>query len=247
MHYYLNLMDNPLHQLEQKNYASAQKILVAVDCIIFGFDDGVLKLLAFKRKVAPFRGNWSLIGSFITENESAEEASKRVLYEITGLKKIFMEELKTYSSIARDPGARCISIGQFALITLTKKNKELTETHGAEWLPMSALPELVMDHQQMVADALERLRNKARFYPIGLELLPKKFTIPQLQALYEELFQKLFDNRNFRKKLLSLKMLIQLKEKDKSSSKKGAYRYEFDYAKYNTLKNEGFNFSLFKS
>jgi ADP-ribose pyrophosphatase YjhB (NUDIX family) len=216
-------MDNPLHHLEQKNYSAAQKILVAVDCIIFGFDDGVLKLLAFKRKVAPFIGNWSLIGSFISQTESAEEAAKRVLFEITGLKKIFMEELKTYSSVARDPGARCISIGEFALIALTEKNKKLTENHGAEWLPMSALPALV------------------------LELLPKKFTIPQLQALYEELFQKVLDNRNFRKKLLSLNILKQLEGKDKSSSKKGAYRYEFDYVKYNNLKNEGFNFSLFKS
>lgn len=240
-------MDQPLHQFEQKNYESSPKILVAVDCIIFGFDGGVLKVLVFKRKVEPFSGSWSLIGSFVAEIESAEEAAKRVLFEITGLKKIFMEELKTYSSVTRDPGARCISIGQYALISLSKKNKKLTETHGAEWLSIIDLPELVLDHQQMVADALERLRNKARFYPIGLELLPKKFTIPQLQSLYEELFQLLFDTRNFRKKLLSLNMLIQLDEKDKTSSKKGAYLYEFDYDKYNTLKNKGFNFSLFKS
>lgn len=240
-------MDQPLHQFEQKNYESAPKILVAVDCIIFGFDGGILKVLVFKRKVEPFSGSWSLIGSFVAEIESAEEAAKRVLFEITGLKKIFMEELKTYSSVTRDPGARCISIGQYALISLSKKNKKLTETHGAEWLPMSDLPELVLDHQQMVADALERLRNKARFYPIGLELLPKKFTIPQLQALYEELFQTPFDTRNFRKKLLSLQMLIPLEEKDKRSSKKGAFLYEFDYDKYNSLKNKGFNFSLFKS
>lgn len=240
-------MDQPLHQFEKKNYESSPKILVAVDCIIFGFDGGVLKVLVFKRKVEPFSGSWSLIGSFVAEIESAEEAAKRVLFEITGLKKIFMEELKTYSSVTRDPGARCISIGQYALISLSKKNKKLTETHGAEWLSIIDLPELVLDHQQMVADALERLRNKARFYPIGLELLPKKFTIPQLQSLYEELFQLLFDTRNFRKKLLSLNMLIQLDEKDKTSSKKGAYLYEFDYDKYYTLKNKGFNFSLFKS
>lgn len=240
-------MHNPLYQLAQNKYDTAQKILVAVDCIIFGFDDGVLKVLAFKRKVEPFCGSWSLIGSFVAENESTDEAAKRVLFEITGLKNIFMEELKTYSSVTRDPGARCISIGQYALISLSKKNKKLTETHGAEWLSIIDLPELVLDHQQMVADALERLRNKARFYPIGLELLPKKFTIPQLQSLYEELFQLLFDTRNFRKKLLSLNMLIQLDEKDKTSSKKGAYLYEFDYDKYNTLKNKGFNFSLFKS
>jgi len=157
-----------------------------------------------------------------------------------------MEELKTYSEVERDPGARCISIGQYALIRLTEKNTNLAAQYGAKWFEVSKLPDLVLDHNLMVKDALHRLRNVAQFYPIGLELLPKKFTIPQLQRLYEELFQKKIDTRNFRKKLLSLNILIQLKEKDKSGSKKGAFLYEFDYVKYRKLKNKGFSFSLFK-
>lgn len=232
--------------MEENRYEAAKKIFVAVDCIIFGFDDGVLKLLVFERRVEPFKGSWSLIGSFVSPNESAQEAGKRVLFEITGLHDIFMEELKTYTDVARDPGARCISIVQYALIRLDHQNKKLADAYGAHWFEVSKLPDLVLDHNQMVIDALQRLKNMAQFYPIGLELLPKKFTIPQLQSLYEEIFQKKFDSRNFRKKLLSLHILIQLKEKDKSTSKKGAFLYEFDYAKYRKLKTKGFSFSLFK-
>ncbi len=224
-------------------YKHGEKILVAVDCIIFGYDHGTLKLLLFKRLLEPLKGGWSLIGSFILPNESVEEAGKRVLHEITGLDEVYMEELKSYTAVDRDPGARCISIGQFALIGL--ENEETLEIKdGVQWHSVSDLPELVLDHNQMVVDALARLRNRAQYYPIGLELLPKKFTIPQLQTLYEEIFQKKFDSRNFRKKLLSLNILIQLKEKDKSSSKKGAFLYEFDYTKYRKLKSKGFKFSL---
>lgn len=227
-------------------YQNAEKIFVAVDCIIFGFDDGVLKLLAFKRLVEPFKGEWSLIGSFIYPEESAQEAAKRVLHEITGLNDIYMKELNTYTNVDRDPGARCISIGQYALIRLDEQNTNIAARYGAHWLDMTDLPDLVLDHNKMVTDALDALRNMALFYPIGLELLPKKFTIPQLQSLYEEIFQKKFDSRNFRKKLLSLNILIRLKEKDKTSSKKGAFLYEFDYPKYRKLKKKGFKFSLFK-
>ena len=224
-------------------YTHGEKVLVAVDCIIFGYHEGTLKLLAFKRQLEPLKGGWSLIGSFIRPSESVEEAGKRVLYEITGMDDIYMEELKSYTAVDRDPGARCISIGQFALIGLDgQKNLEIKD--GVQWHTIATMPELVFDHNQMVSDALNRLRNRAQFYPIGLELLPNKFTIPQLQKLYEEIFQKKFDSRNFRKKLLSLNMLIQLKEKDKTSSKKGAYLYEFDYFKYRKLKNKGFKFSL---
>lgn len=224
-------------------YTHGEKVLVAVDCIIFGYNEGALKLLAFKRQLEPLKGSWSLIGSFIRPSESVEEAGKRVLYEITGMDDVYMEELKSYTAVDRDPGARCISIGQFALIGLDDQ-KHLEIKDGVQWHTIASMPELVFDHNQMVSDALNRLRNRAQFYPIGLELLPNKFTIPQLQKLYEEIFQKKFDSRNFRKKLLSLNILIQLKEKDKTSSKKGAYLYEFDYLKYRKLKNKGFKFSL---
>ncbi|WP_109300174.1 NUDIX domain-containing protein [Aquimarina sp. AU474] len=229
-----------------KWYRGRERLFVAVDCVIFGFDQGVLKLLVFKRAVEPLKGEWSLIGSFIQEEENANEAAKRVLKEITGLDDIFMEELKTYSKVDRDPGARCVSISQYALIKIEEYDKELVEQHGAFWFAVDSLPSLVLDHNQMVVDALEHLRHKVQFYPIGFELLPHRFTIPQLQSLYEEIFQKKLDTRNFRKKFFSLDLLNKTTEKDKSSSKKGAYLYQFDLKKYNTLQQSGFNFLLLK-
>ncbi|WP_445733066.1 NUDIX hydrolase [Mariniflexile sp.] len=227
-------------------YANEEKIYIATDCIIFGFDDGILKLLVFERRVKPFKGVLSLIGSFVKPNENANKAARRVLEEITGLDHIFMEELKTYTEVDRDMGARCISIAQYALIRIQEYDKKLVEKHGALWYEVDKLPQLVLDHDDMVKDALDRLRRKSKFYPIGFELLPKKFTIPQLQNLYEVIHQKTLDSRNFRKKVLSLNLLIPLNEKDRSGSKKGAFLYKFDYRKYKKLEEDGFNFSLFK-
>jgi len=227
-------------------YTPEKKLYVATDCIIFGFDDGILKLLVFNRLIEPFKGAISLIGSFVKPNETANDAARRVLKEITGLDKIFMEELKTYSEVERDPGARCISIANYALIRIEESDKALVEKHGAIWHEVDKLPPLVLDHNAMVNDAFIRLQEKARFYPIGFELLPKKFTIPHIQKLYETIFQRDLDSRNFRKKLLSLKLLIPLNEKDKSGSKKGAFLYQFNYKKYKKLEEKGFNFSLFK-
>jgi 8-oxo-dGTP diphosphatase len=225
-------------------YSKNDKIYVATDCIIFGFDNGVLKLLVFERGIEPQKGAYSLIGSFVKEEESVTDAAKRVLEEITGLDNVFMEELKTYSAVERDSGYRCISIGQYALIRINDYDKELVDKHNAIWYAFDDLPPLVLDHDQMVKDALARLRRKARYQPIGLELLPEKFTLPELQSLYEAIYQKEMDSRNFRKKVLSFEVLIKLPEKNKLSSKRGAYLYKFDYDKYTVLVEKGINFEV---
>ncbi|XHP73027.1 hypothetical protein KCTC52924_00766 [Arenibacter antarcticus] len=217
---------------------------MATDCIVFGFDEGVLKILVFKRRIEPFKGEWSLIGNFVEEEESVTEAARRVLYQFTGLENIFLKELKVYSDVKRDSGARCISIAQYALIRIHDYDKGQVEGHGAKWFAMNELPGLVLDHNNMISDALDHLRQKATRKPIGFELLPEKFTIPQLQILYESIFQKKLDDRNFRKKVLSFDLLIKLDEKDKSTSKKGAFLYRFDYRKYKKLEKSGFNFVL---
>lgn len=226
------------------HYQQKDKMYVATDCIIFGFDDGVLKLLIFRRRVDPLRGEWSLIGSFVKLNEDVTTAAARVLEEITGLRNVFMEELKAYGSADRDPGYRCISIAQYALIRINDYDKELVEKHNAVWHNLDELPGLVLDHGQMVKDALEKLKRKARIQPIGFELLPEKFTIPQLQNLYEAIYQKKLDARNFRKKVLSNNVLIKLEEKDKSTSKRGAFLYKFDHKNYERLIKSGYNFEI---
>lgn len=229
---------------EKDIYIQGEKMYVATDCVIFGFDEGNLKLLVFNRRVEPMKGELSLIGSFVKLDEDVKDAAKRVLKETTGLDGVFMEELKSYGKAERDPGYRCISIAHYALIRIGEYDKELVKRHGAHWYDIDEVPELVLDHNQMVNDALDRIKRKARFKPIGFELLPEKFTIPQLQRLYEAVYRQNLDSRNFRKKVLSLKVLIKLDEKDKSTSKRGAFLYKFDYENYHKLQEQGFNFEI---
>ena len=225
-------------------YKKAEHLMVAVDCIIFGFDKERLKLLLFKRKVKPFKSKLSLIGSFVNRNEDVGSAANRVLKEYTGLTDVFMEELGCYGKIERDPAARVISIAHFALIRLKEQEIELAESHEAHWFDIDDIPELILDHNDMVNHALEKLRRKARYQPIGFELLPEKFTIPQLKLFYDAIYQKDLDRRNFRKRILTMNILKKLDEKDKSTSKKGAFLYQFEKQKYQQLVAQGFNFEL---
>lgn len=209
-------------------YRFADKIHVAVDCIIFGFTEGEIKLLLFKRRVNPFKNNWSLIGSFIGLEESAEAAVTRVLRNSTGLDQVFMSELGSYTAVERDSGGRVISLAYYALIRIGQEEEYLVEDYEARWFDVDRIPPLILDHEQMVNDALEQLRLNARTRAIGFELLPEKFTLPQLQSLYEAIFRYPLDARNFRKKVLSLDIVKRLDEKDKSGSRKGAYLYQFN-------------------
>lgn len=230
--------------LDTSNVYIGQKHLVAVDCIVFGFDSKELKLLLFKRRADPLKGAWSLIGAFIKEGLSLKDAAKQILFKSTGLDNVFLEELKTYSDVDRDPGARVISVAYYSLIRIDEFNIDSVEEFDAHWFDFDDIPELILDHGKMVEDAIAKLRTKARYQPIGFNLLPEKFTIPQLQILYECIYQKKLDNRNFRKKLLSFDILTKTDEKDKSASKKGAYLYKFNEDKFNRFLAKGYNFEL---
>lgn len=225
-------------------YAEHPKFYVALDCIIFGFDEGTLKLLIHKRRMDPARGEWSLFGGFLKEDEGLDEGADRILKELTGLERIYMEQLLTYGEIDRDPAGRVISVAYYALIPAHRYSASYSKKYGATWVSLDECPELIMDHQQMVAKGLKRLRRRASNQPIGFELLPREFTMPQLQALYEAIFQSRVDKRNFRKKILSMNVLVKLDEKDMSSSRKGAYLYRFDRKKYNRLVEAGTEFTI---
>ena len=184
------------------------------------------------------------MGGFLNNNESVDEAAKRILQQLTGLSDVYMEQLYTFGELDRDPGARIISIAYFALIKIKSSDLELVKSHGATWVPISSMPSLIFDHTAMVNRALKKLQIRARTQPIGFELLPDKFTIPQLQGLYEAIYNKTLDKRNFRRKLLSMDLLEKQEEKEKESSRKGAWYYRFDQNKYDDLLNRGFNFEL---
>jgi ADP-ribose pyrophosphatase YjhB (NUDIX family) len=227
-----------------KNYPGNPTYLVAVDCIIFGFDQGELKLLLHKRRIEPFKGQWSLFGGFVQGNEGLDEAANRVLFELTGLDNIYMEQLQSYGEVERDPAARVISVAYYALIPAKKYSDATANDYGAAWVSLKDLPALIMDHNQMVKKGLRRLKRRASTQPLGFELLPWEFTMPQLQALYEAIYQSSLDKRNFRKKILSMDVLIKLDEKDMSGSRKGAYLYRFDQKKYKKLVDGGDNFTI---
>lgn len=225
-------------------YSEYDTFLVAMDCIVFGFDGRELKLLLIKRGFPPAEGEWSLMGGFLKSEESIDEAAERVLKKLTGLCNVYMEQLRAYGEVLRDPGRRVVSIGYYALIKIDEYDEDLVNKYYAQWFPIDNFPRLIFDHNEMVDHALRRLQRKAQNQPIGFELLPQKFTIPQLQKLYEAIFRKEFDKRNFRKKILSFQVLKKLEEKDWESSKKGAYLYQFDQKEYNRLLDSGYNFEV---
>lgn len=225
-------------------YTGFEKFYIAVDCIIFGFDAEGLKLLLLKRSFEPAMGKWSLMGGFLNQGEGIDDAAARVLNNLTGLSDVFLEQLAAFGEPERDPGDRVISVAYYALININDYDKDLVEQHNAYWVKYGDLPELVFDHNAMVNRALKRLRRKAATEPIGFNLLPEKFTLTQLQKMYEAVFQKEMDKRNFRKKILQMDVLEKLEQKDKTTSKRGAFLYRFNEAKYQYLIREGSTFGI---
>jgi 8-oxo-dGTP diphosphatase len=228
--------------LQIDKYKSQQRVLVAVDCIIFGFDGHQLQALLIKRGFEPESGKWSLMGGFVNPQESTDEAAIRVLHQLTGLNDVYLEQLYCFGDVNRDLADRVISIAYFALINIADYTDQLEEGHQAKWFPLHKIPRLIFDHTEMIAKAKERLKEKAMSHPIGFELLSEKFTLSQLQKLYEAIYEGPLDKRNFTKKILSLGILTKLKEKEKESSRKGAFYYVFNKKKYGQLKEEGVKF-----
>ncbi|MFK7926192.1 MAG: NUDIX domain-containing protein [Bacteroidia bacterium] len=225
-------------------YANENQLLLAVDCVIFGYREGELKLLIFKREVEPLAGKWSLIGRIVEKKEAIGEAAHKVLRDITGLEKVFLEQLHTFGEVERDPGARVVSSVYWSLIQSPTHKQIKIADHEAQWVSFNDIPQLVFDHNDMVEMAIEKLREFARYRPIGFELLPSQFTLPQLLKVYQAIYQRKIDDRNFRKKILASKLLVKLDKKDKSTSKKGAFLYKFDRKKYNLLLKKGYWFEI---
>jgi 8-oxo-dGTP diphosphatase len=215
-------------------YSEQDKIAIAVDCIIFGFDGEKLKILLIKRGFEPEKDKWSLMGGFVKAGESLDQAAKNILTTLTGLDGVYLEQLHAFGDPSRDPVERTVSIAYFALIDINNYKQQLSDRYHAEWFPLKDKPKLIFDHDEMVETAKNSIRNKAAHNPLLFELLPKKFTIPQLQSLYEDIYDIQIDNRNFIRKLTAAGLLIKLSEKDKSNSKKGAFYFKLDKKRYKT-------------
>lgn len=223
-------------------YSKQSRLLIAVDCIIFGFDGENLKLLLIHRGFEPEMGKWSVVGGFLQPDESPENASARILKQLTGLEGVYMEQLEAFGNPQRDPLERVISITYFALIDINKYKEQLNHAYKPQWFLLNERPKLIFDHDEMVKAALKKLRYKAALHPVLFELLPDKFTLPQLQSLYTAVYDAEFDKRNFSRKVLSAGLLIKQKEKEKESSKKGAFYYVLDRSQYKDKLQSFINF-----
>tara|TARA_R110002051_G_scaffold255120_6_gene314271 strand:- start:5865 stop:6557 length:693 start_codon:yes stop_codon:yes gene_type:complete len=225
-------------------YSKEDKILLAVDCIIFGFYKEELKILLVQRDFEPEQGQWSLIGGFLKKEENLDQAATRILHNLTGLSNIYMEQVYSFSKVDRDPEDRTISVSYFALIDIAPHCNKFIKKDTLRWFDIKDAPSLIFDHNQMVERAISILRLRAMNKPIGFELLPEKFTMRQLQKLYEAILETKLDKRNFINKVNSQDILIKLDEKDMSSSKKGAFLFQFDHEKYHKKVEEGFSFKI---
>ncbi|MDR0962815.1 MAG: NUDIX hydrolase [Mediterranea sp.] len=213
-------------------YSNHPKFYVGIDCIIFGFSEGELHLLLLKRNFEPAKGEWSLPGGFVQADESADDAAGRVLAELTGLTNVYMEQVGTFSEVHRDPGERVVSVAYYALLNINEYDSELVQQHNAHWVNIGQLPPLIFDHDRMVQQARQLIKQKASSEPIGFNLLPKLFTLTQLQCLYEAIYDEALDKRNFRKRVSEIRYVEKTDKIDKSGSKRGAALYKFNERAY---------------
>jgi 8-oxo-dGTP diphosphatase len=219
--------------------------LLTVDCVLFGFDQEALKVLLIQRGKPPFLGGWAFPGGFVRINETVDDAARRELAEEAGVKDVYLEQLYTFGALKRDPRQRIVSVAYYALVKRADfPAQAATDATAARWFPVSEPPELAFDHAEILAAALARLRGKLRYQPIGFELLPPKFTLSQLQQLYETVLGVTLDKRNFRKKVLGFGFLVGLKETLMDGAHRPAQLYRFDEEKYERLRKRGFNFEL---
>jgi ADP-ribose pyrophosphatase YjhB (NUDIX family) len=221
-------------------YNEHSKVWVSVDVIIFGFDQSKLKVLIGRRQMDPGRGEWSLYGGFVGADESIDDAAERTLYNLTGLRHLYMRQVGAFGSVERDPGERVISIAYYALINVKDYDDNLRKEHNVEWVDYNQLPALYSDHNEMVSKAIRIMRQKIKTEPISFRLLPQLFTLTQLQRLYEAVLGEEVDKRNFRKRIKDMDFIEKTELIDKSGSKRGAFLYRFNKKAY----NEDPNFKL---
>ncbi len=219
---------------------------LAVDCVVFGLDENGLQVLLVERGVAPFKGRTALPGGFVRLDETLEEAARRELEEETGLgAKVFLEQLYTFGDLHRDPRERVVSVAYYALVKLSDHRvRAATDASAAAWFRLGDKPQLPFDHEQILRVAKARLQAKVRYQPLGFELLPPRFTLAQLQSLYEAVLEKPVDKRNFRKKILSMELLEETGEREEGVSHRAARLYRFDRKRYVALEKAGVNFEL---
>ena len=231
--------------MEEKKYCyKYPHPAVTTDCVIFGFDGRELQVLLIERGIEPFKGKWAFPGGFLNMDETAGEGAMRELKEETGLENAYIEQFNTYSEPVRDPRERVITIAHYALVRI-QEVKGGDDAAKAQWFPIDEVPQLAFDHDKILRDAMRKLRERIHFEPIGFELLPEKFTMRELQILYESILGVKFDRRNFAKKMMHYELLNQLDETVRPTAKRDALLYSFNKDNYELFKKKGFQLEFY--
>lgn len=218
---------------------------LSIDCLVFGYQDGEIKVLLVQRDTEPYKGHWALIGDLVEPEQNLKDAANNVLEKLTGLTDIYMKQFYTFGSVDRHPLGRVVTVGYFSLVNRTDyKPIASSWAKSAEWFSINNLPELAFDHLKILLKGIETLKSEVRNKPTGFELLPKKFTLLELQLLYEALLGYKFDKSNFRKKILEMNILKPLKEVKDNVAHRPAQLFQFDERRYRMLEQKGFSFEL---
>ena len=218
---------------------------LSVDCVVFGYNQGKIQVLLIERNAEPFKGSWALPGDLVSLDLDLKEAANSVLYSLTGLKSVFLEQFHTFGKVNRHPAGRVATVGYYALINGDKYHPIASSwAKSTSWFDINNLPELAFDHEQILEYGIKTIKRRVRYKPVGFELLPKKFTLRELQDLYEAFLGYKLDKPNFRKKILSMDLLVQLDELQENVAHRTAKLFKFDENRYVELKKRGFNFEL---
>lgn len=235
--YYLSENSTPLQEYF--------KFGLSVDCVVFGYHKGQVRVLLIERDAEPYKGSWALPGDLVALDQDLLHSAHEVLTKLTGLTDIFMEQFYTFGTVNRHPSGRVATVGYYSLVKSDNYSPVASSwAKSIEWFDTDKLPNLAFDHQRILDKGLKTLQRRVRYRPVGFELLPTKFTLKQLQKLYEGLLEVEFDKPNFRKKILSMDLLIQLDEVETNVSHRPAKLFKFDELRYRNLRSEGFNFDI---
>jgi 8-oxo-dGTP diphosphatase len=233
--------------IQNKHLAARQKMKfgLSVDCVIFGFDENELKVLLIRCDMEPYVGQWSLVGELVDLDETIDQAANRILLNQTGIDNVFLQQVQTFGKIDRHPSGRVVSVAYYSLIKIADfmLNTQLIQNE-VHWHSLSEIDKLAFDHIEILNTCLGALRRQVREEPIGFELLPEKFTLSQLQNLYERILGVELDKRNFRKKILKMKLIVDLQESQQNVAHRPAKLFSFDRDRYEYLKKNGLIFDL---
>jgi 8-oxo-dGTP diphosphatase len=216
---------------------------ISVDCVIFGFDDNELKVLVIKSDLEEFNDLWSLLGDLVHLNEGTDAASYRILKEKTGLDDVFLEQVHTFGEVGRHPAGRVVTIAYYSLVDIRHHQLKLSENE-LHWHPVNEIQEMAFDHKQILLTCLDRLQSKVFERPIVFNLLPEKFSLRQLQTVYEAILGTKLDRRNFRKKFLMMNWLVDTNELEQNVTHRPGRLYTFRMRKHLCEPNEEDRLSL---